>query len=108
MKSRAVCSVPRTAFRDRIMSRDGEGYEYDDDDRFAYMDETYGDEDDFDCGLASNGQCAMAGSEDCDWDCPHSHGPRFAGSRAWLKEHNAGAPIDGCECIECRGLRAGK
>lgn len=28
-------------------------------------------EDDFDeCGMMPNGQCTMAGSEWCDWDCP--------------------------------------
>ena len=31
------------------------------------------DEDDtFDCGLMGDGQCSMAGSEWCDWECPHS------------------------------------
>lgn len=30
-------------------------------------------EDDFDeCGMMPNGQCTMAGSEWCDWDCPRN------------------------------------
>lgn len=76
------------------MRRDGEGYEYDDDHRFAYMDEDYGDDDDLDfiCGLGPDGQCALAGSEDCDWDCPNSHGPGYAGSEAWAKLHAAETP----------------
>ncbi len=84
------------------MNRDGEGFEYDDDHVFDYMDE---EDEEFDCGLGPDGQCSMAGSEDCDWDCPHSHGPRYAGSEAWHREHNAAAPIAGCECSECRSLR---
>lgn len=23
-----------------------------------------------DCGMTPSGQCTMAGSEDCDWECP--------------------------------------
>ena len=89
------------------MGRDGEGYDYDDEDRFGHMDDEYGEGDDkyFDCHLGPDGKCAMAGSEDCDWDCPHSHGPRYAGSAAWNKAHDEGAPILGCECGECRRLR---
>lgn len=25
-----------------------------------------------DCGLMPDGSCSKAGSEECDWDCPHS------------------------------------
>lgn len=88
------------------MGRDGADYEYDHDHRFDYMDE--GDDLDGDCGLLPNGQCMMAGSEDCDWECPHSHGPFFAGSAGWHKRHDTGPlPLDGCECSECNAARAG-
>jgi hypothetical protein len=41
--------------------------DYDDDD---YYDD-YFDDDDFDeCGMGSDGQCSMAGSEQCDFECP--------------------------------------
>lgn len=31
------------------------------------------DDDGFDdCGLTSDGICTLAGTEHCDWDCPHS------------------------------------
>lgn len=49
------------------MSRDGEGYDYDDDHVFDYMDE--GDEFEEECGLMPDGQCVLAGTEHCDWDC---------------------------------------
>lgn len=26
----------------------------------------------FDCGMMPDGQCSKAGSEECDWDCPHN------------------------------------
>ena len=26
----------------------------------------------FDCGLMPDGTCQLAGTEDCDWECPHS------------------------------------
>ena len=87
------------------MGRDGEGYDYDDEDRFGYMDES--DDMDFDCGLMLNGQCALAGSEDCDWECPHSHGPNYAGSEAWNKRHDTGPlPLHDCDCNECNAARA--
>ena len=28
-------------------------------------------EDFFDCGLMPDGICMRAGTEDCDWECPH-------------------------------------
>jgi hypothetical protein len=35
-------------------------------------DEDFGPDDFyFDCGLAPDGICLLAGTEDCDWDCPH-------------------------------------
>lgn len=27
---------------------------------------------DFVCGMMPNGQCSLAGSEDCDWECPRN------------------------------------
>ena len=70
------------------MGRDGEGFEYDDDHRFDYMDydDDAADEDDpdwFECGLGPDGQCSKAGSEECDFNCPYRDSEEFAGSRAW-------------------------
>ena len=45
------------------------------------------DGDDFDCGLAPDGQCSKAGSEECDWECPHRMSEHFAGSPAWRRKH---------------------
>lgn len=28
----------------------------------------------FVCGMGPDGQCSLAGSEDCDWECPRSRG----------------------------------
>lgn len=43
-------------------------YAYDDgdqmDDEEAFLD--------FVCGMMADGQCALAGTEDCDWECPRS------------------------------------
>jgi hypothetical protein len=25
----------------------------------------------FDCGMLADGTCMLAGSEDCDWECPY-------------------------------------
>lgn len=54
-----------------------------------------------DCALMPNGQCLKAGSEECDWDCPYSHGEHYAGSNLWHKRHLAGMPVEGCECKDC-------
>ena len=40
------------------------------------------------CGLYTNGQCSMAGTEHCDFECPWRDSEDFAGSGAWLKKHN--------------------
>lgn len=61
-----------------------------------------------DCGLTPDGQCAKAGSEECDWECPHSRGEFFAGSDLWNKKHNADVPVDGCQCQECFAARIAK
>lgn len=37
------------------------------------FDDTNNDNDFFDeCGLGPDGLCSMAGSEDCDWECPYN------------------------------------
>lgn len=46
------------------------------------------EEDWIDCGLAPDGQCQLAGTEHCDWDCPYSRSEHFVGSLAW---HNKNA-----------------
>jgi len=43
------------------------------DDFDPYDDDLEDDEDDLyvdECGMGHDGQCSMAGSEWCDWDCP--------------------------------------
>ena len=25
------------------------------------------------CGMMGDGQCVLAGTEECDWECPRSH-----------------------------------
>jgi hypothetical protein len=79
-----------------------ETYDYYDDD----TDELEDDEAWLDCGLMQNGQCLKAGSEECDWECPYSRGAHYAGSDLWNKRHDAGVPIDGCECSECNSARS--
>ncbi|MEO9231538.1 MAG: hypothetical protein ABI216_21670 [Devosia sp.] len=54
-------------------------HDYDDD----FEDDDY---DDFeDCGMGPDGQCSMAGSEWCDWDCPRSR----ASDRIAAMKHRA-------------------
>lgn len=43
-------------------------------------------EDPTDCGLAPDGQCQLAGTEHCDWDCPFSSSEMFVGSVAWQRK----------------------
>lgn len=45
-----------------------EGYEEDDD--YECDPEDDEDDDSLDCGMERNGQCSMAGSEQCDFECP--------------------------------------
>lgn len=52
-------------------------------DEFDDMD----DLDDMECGLRADGQCSMAGTEHCDFVCPHRHSENFVGSAAWIKKH---------------------
>lgn len=72
-----------------------------------FYDDDIGDEDEWwvDGGLGADGQCSKAGSEECDWECPYAHREFYAGSALWNKRHDAGVPIDGCECSECRQAR---
>lgn len=53
-----------------------------------------GDDEDWldECGLMADGQCAMAGTEHCDFSCPNRDSEDFCGSKAWLKKHGAAAP----------------
>ena len=30
------------------------------------------DEDEFDCHMGRDGSCGLAGTEECDWECPYS------------------------------------
>ena len=39
------------------------------------------------CMLGPDGQCGLAGSEHCDWECPMRESEHFAGSKAWMKAH---------------------
>lgn len=45
--------------------------------------------DDFedDCGLRHDGQCGMAGTEHCDFECPNRESELFCGSTAWRQKH---------------------
>lgn len=63
-------------------------------DHYDEEDDDFEEEDDFDCGLMADGQCTMAGSEDCDFSCPNRDSELFAGSKAWMKKH-------GSACFRC-------
>ena len=58
----------------------------------------------FDCALGPDGQCMKAGSEECDWECPNSHGPLFAGSNEWHLRHIS-LPVADCDCGDCKKAR---
>lgn len=62
---------------------------HDPDDHLDEIDDGDPDEfdDDFECGLRRDGQCGMAGSEYCDFNCPNRESEFFAGSAAWRKKH---------------------
>lgn len=55
----------------------GDDYAPDDDDSM-----------DDECGLTDGGQCMLAGTEHCDFECPWRDSERFAGSRAWIEKHS--------------------
>jgi hypothetical protein len=46
-------------------------------------------DDDFEdeCGLGDDGQCALAGTEHCDFECIYRDSDLFAGSAAWCRKH---------------------
>lgn len=46
-----------------------------------------GDYLDAECGLRPDGQCALAGTEHCDFCCPNRNSELFAGSAAWHEKH---------------------
>lgn len=62
-------------------------YEPPDDDN-EYDDDVDDDWLDLECGLMDDGQCAMAGTEHCDFSCPNRDSEDFAGSAAWIAKHN--------------------
>lgn len=64
-----------------------EQYVYDDD---FEDDDGSSDECDWlemECGLMHDGQCAMAGTEHCDFTCPNRDSEDFCGSAPWIKKH---------------------
>lgn len=60
-------------------------------DDYDDFDDVYDDEDELDreadCGLMDDGQCMLAGTEWCDFECPNRDSELFAGSEAWRKKH---------------------
>lgn len=58
--------------------------DYDFDDDYNEPDE---DDDLDECGLTSDGQCMLAGSEHCDFSCSMRDSEFFAGSKAWREKH---------------------
>lgn len=50
-------------------------------------DETTDDLED-ECGLMRDGQCSMAGTEHCDFECPNRESELFCGSAAWQRKHS--------------------
>ena len=64
---------------------DDEMQRYDDDgEEMDPLEEAMGE-----CQLMPDGQCLLAGSEHCDFECPMRDSEHFAGSRAWLRKHDA-------------------
>lgn len=58
----------------------------DEDDAYDFDDECeWGDFDE--CGLMDDGQCMLAGTEHCDFECMYRDSDLFAGSEAWMKKH---------------------
>jgi len=51
-------------------------------------DDTEWDDDDLieECGLGDDGQCLLAGTEHCDFECPYRDSEDFAGSAAWCRK----------------------
>jgi hypothetical protein len=46
-----------------------DGYPYDDEE---IEDEDENENEEFDCHLEPDGSCGLAGTEECDWDCPYN------------------------------------
>ena len=44
------------------------------------------------CQLMRDGQCLLAGSQWCDFECPMRDSEHFAGSAAWNKAHGKASP----------------
>lgn len=61
---------------------------------FFDFDDGYDDEDEpdreHDCGLMDDGQCMLAGTEWCDFECHNRDSELFAGSAAWCRKHGKG------------------
>jgi hypothetical protein len=55
------------------------------------MDDDSDDEDFLDCGMGPTSQCAYAGTEWCDWSCPHSS--QAAHNRRWLNKKLRALPL---------------
>jgi hypothetical protein len=58
--------------------------EIDDDNEYEDDEDGWLDEE---CSLMDDGQCAMAGTEHCDFTCPNRDSEDFCGSAAWRKKH---------------------
>jgi len=79
------------------MPQDGEGYSYDDDHVFAYMDEDCGDDEELEeeCGQMPDGTCMLIGTEHCDWDCGRLAAQRIEAMKAPLqKQRNRDPTFD--------------
>ncbi len=63
-----------------------------DDDDYEDDEEFDDDMDRFDCGLDDEGQCSLAGTEDCDFECPYRDSEDFCGSAAWYRKHGEVPP----------------
>lgn len=48
-----------------------EDFEFSDDFDDLDFDDDDGDEFDFDCHMGEDGQCGLAGSEECEFECPY-------------------------------------
>lgn len=70
--------------RDPILTTPQEFPHWDDHDEIDDEDGVWREDE---CGLGSDGQCSMAGSEHCDFCCPNRDSELFAGSKAWCRAH---------------------
>lgn len=76
---------------------DGEGYNYDDDHVFDYMDELDEERCDIcgqcpeecvchECGMMPDGSCMLIGTEFCDWECGRLAADRIAAMKEAASE----------------------